>query len=364
MEKPANNPIVISGPPDFEFNMKVFLRIFIVLVALVQPGHAFDKVIIWGHKLHSHTHSYVHNGFYRAFQFLGYPTYWFDDQDYVEDFDFSNSLFLTEGQVDHNIPLREDCQYILHYCRSPKYQSLIEKGNCIILQVYNHGLYIYDEVGNPILESVPNPDTLIQVEPFVYCDPQGKRVYMPWATDLLPYEIDDVKESLKTVVKEPSVYWVGTYSGGLFGNILEIGPFEKACHMNNINFIHKNPWTPKRGISMQENCELIKRSYMAPAIVGTWQNEKGYIPCRIFKNISYGQMGITNSKTIYDLFEGKIVYNPNTFQLFYDAEKRIKEMKLEELYELMDFVKTKHTYLNRIQVLVEFSNYIKANTKS
>lgn len=26
------------------------------------------KVVIWGHKLHSHTHSYIHNAFYNAFK--------------------------------------------------------------------------------------------------------------------------------------------------------------------------------------------------------------------------------------------------------------------------------------------------------
>ncbi len=26
-----------------------------------------DKVVIWGHKLHSHTHSYIHNAFLVAF---------------------------------------------------------------------------------------------------------------------------------------------------------------------------------------------------------------------------------------------------------------------------------------------------------
>ena len=28
----------------------------------------FDKIIIWGHKLHTHTHSYIHYGFYKAFK--------------------------------------------------------------------------------------------------------------------------------------------------------------------------------------------------------------------------------------------------------------------------------------------------------
>jgi len=30
-----------------------------------------NKIIIWGHKLHSHTHSYIHSGYYEAFKKLG-----------------------------------------------------------------------------------------------------------------------------------------------------------------------------------------------------------------------------------------------------------------------------------------------------
>src|SRR5690348_13238916 len=40
------------------------LFLLFALSALHLQG--FEKVIIWGHKLHSHTHSYIHNGFYHA----------------------------------------------------------------------------------------------------------------------------------------------------------------------------------------------------------------------------------------------------------------------------------------------------------
>jgi hypothetical protein len=312
----------------------------------------FDQVVIWGHKLHSHTHSYVHNGFYLAFKHLGYPTYWFDDNDDVTDFDFSNALFLTEGQVDKNIPLRDDCRYILHYCRSPKYKQLIDSNRCIILQTYTDQLYEYDPFGNPVSGSQPDMEQIIQPAPYTIYDPMGKRVYMPWATDLLPHEIDYMKARLSLGNKERTVYWVGTIGGGPGGNDTEINPFIQACRENSIHFIHKNPWI--KGVSVDENVDLIARSYLAPTIVGRWQSEVGYIPCRIFKNISYGQMGLTNSKVVNDLFEGRVVYNPDTYQLFYDAQKRLQTISLEEIHEAMDFVKKNHTYLNRIQVLLDF----------
>ena len=39
----------------------------------------FSQIIIWGHKLHSHTHSYIHNAFYIAFKYLKYKVLWLDD---------------------------------------------------------------------------------------------------------------------------------------------------------------------------------------------------------------------------------------------------------------------------------------------
>lgn len=314
---------------------KYFLQLLLFSFSTCLP---FNKVVIWGHKLHSHTHSYIHNAFYRAFKHLGYQTYWFDNSDNVANFDFSNSLFITESQVDQKIPVRDDCRYILHNCNPQKYQKLLDCGKCINLQVY--------------VDDVANRPELIKIEDCIYQDLTNKLIYMPWATDLLPDEIDQLKNNIPQ--RSNTVYWIGTVGGGFFGNDTQINPFKGACLKNKINFQH-----PVH-LSVKENINLIRKSYMAPTIVGDWQQKVGYIPCRIFKNISYGQMGITNSKTVYELFQKKIVYNPNTYQLFYDAQKRLKTLKQEELFELMDFVKTKHTYLNRIQTLLDFLKLVEA----
>ena len=49
-----------------------------------------QKVIIWGHKLHSHTHSYIHNAYFTTFKKLGFETFWFDDKDDVSNFNFND----------------------------------------------------------------------------------------------------------------------------------------------------------------------------------------------------------------------------------------------------------------------------------
>lgn len=315
--------------------MKKLFSLLIVCFIPYVSLHSFEKVVIWGHKLHSHTHSYIHHGFYKAFVYLGYPTYWFDNADDTSQFDFSDSLFITEGQVDEKIPLRNDCTYILHNCDSPKYKSL-DPANRFYLQVYTDDVLKYKH--------------LIKLEPFIYCDRKQRCLYMPWATDLLPEEIEANKQNLSQCVDSKLVYWIGTIGGGQFGNIEELQPFKDACQNNDVKFIAK----PPRYVSLTDSVELIRNSYLAPAIVGSWQKSVGYIPCRIFKNISYGKMGLTNSRHVYELFEGKIVYNPDTYKLFYDGKERLKTLTIQELHELMDFVKTKHTYVNRIRTILSF----------
>lgn len=303
---------------------------------------AFNQVVIWGHPLHSHTHSYIHWAFERAFKHLGYKVYWLSDNDNIRDIDFSNSLFITEGQVDKRIPLRNDCRYIIHNCNIQKYKQLLDNGNCIILQVYTH-------------DCLDRNDTY--VAPCTYMDLPNKVIYMPWATDLLPHEIDTIKKNIHKQKHEKAVYMVGSISGDdMFGNAKEYDAFKRACLRNDI------AWRHPSNLSMEDNIKVTQKSYIAPAIQGKWQCLKGYVPCRIFKNISYGQWGATNSETVWKLFKQSginIIYNEDTYQLFYDAAKKAQEGSIEELYKQMDFVRDHHTYLNRIETLFWFMNQVK-----
>lgn len=286
------------------------------------------KIIIWGHKLHSHTHSYIHASFYKTFKYMGYETHWFDDTDDVSSFDFSNSLFITEGQVDKKIPKRHDCFYVLHNCNGNDYDVT----NKIGLQTYTsyYGSHIHGK--------------------YVHFD--GNTLTMCWATDLLPHEINtDVHYNNK---QYDSIFWVGTLGDGTFGNRNELTPFINRAKNKEKKFVHSDPWgSPK---SFEENCDMIRRSYLAPTIVGTWQKEKHYIPCRIFKNISYGKLGLTNSAAIKEMFGDMVVYSDDTAKLFDLAEERLNTITHQEMKDSMEFVKSNHTYINRCRSILECFN--------
>lgn len=323
----------------------------------------FNKVIIWGFPLYSHTHSFVHAGWYKGFKSLGYETYWFHDKEFPLDFDYENTLFISEGYADEKIPINNSSIYVIHVCKNPKkylYQGarLIDlRHNVKFLQDYSY-------------EYTMNKANLQKIDEVSYYEKSAsdsalrekyrnnisgyEALYISWATDLLPSEInfDDIN-----IKKTDEIYYIGSYWSA---NRLELEIFRNECIKNKINFIVRDPW--KERTTFEENKRLIQISYMAPDIRGSGvtcadsEIEKcnhlsiGFIPCRTFKNISYGQLGITNSPAVNELFNGRIIYNSNLSQLFYDAKNNLQNHEL--IREQMDFVKNKHTYINRINSIL------------
>lgn len=302
------------------------------------------KVCIWGHKFRDnyyHTHCHIHDAWYRAFTNVGANVCWFDDQDDVSGYDFHNTLFITEWQACNKMPLRDDAFYIVHN-RDERFKELSAKNRCMGTQTYTDDALSY---------------TVEKIAEGEYFDLAGRMLYMMWATDLLPHEI----ASPYSIKKESNIVnWVGTIGGSTFGNIKELEPFMKACSERGKEFKHYTSG-PGRLTDIATNVRLIRESYIAPTIVGTWQHEKGYVPCRIFKNISYGKLPGTNSprvKALFDSWGFDIVHNNDTHQLFYDMEADQNKKDVKELWRLIDFVRDNHTYLNRMKLFIDCANRV------
>ena len=295
----------------------------------------FKKVVIWGYPLNTHTHSYIHASFYKAFKNMGYETYWFNDSNF-ENLDFKNCLFIAAGEQERNIPLVKDSYYVLHNVDAKKY---IDAG-CKILVLQTH-----------TKKDKSDNDVILNKYTFVS---KGivDTLYMCWATDLLPHEID--LNYANNVVNPKKCLWIGTFgdSVGIFQNGTELDPFFNLCIRNDIDVVKINPWSSP--VSFDENKRLVNGSYISPTIQGPWQIENEYIPCRIFKNISYGHMGYTNSLAVNDVFEGELICDRNTENLFHRSmDFKNDPAHIEKLRFLMNEVKEKHTYINRINQIIE-----------
>jgi hypothetical protein len=177
---------------------------------------------------------------------------------------------------------------------------------------------------------------------FEFWQEDNNTLYMPWATDILPNEINENINNLK-IQKNNKALFIGSYWGGQYGNNNEIDLFKIGCQKNNIEFNILSQ------IEQTQSIKLIQNVFVAPTIVGKWQKNQGYIPCRIFKNVSYGQLGITNSKEAYEVINKLGVYNSNESELIKDALEKNNDIELRK--QAMEFVRDNHTYLNRISSL-------------
>ena len=281
-----------------------------------------NKIIIWGHKLHSHTHSYIHNAYFKAFKSLGYEVFWFDRTDNTSEFDFSNCIFFTEDQVKQGMPLRKDCKYVAHHIQ-PSFFNGIDT-------VLNLGNYIVDV------------EKYEKVKDQTYFDAKTKTLYQCWATDLLPDEINQedycqFDPSKKYVNYVGSLYEEGLEFAQEFGSVLQSKGKELRLY---------------RGVSDEENRELVRNSFLCPDFRNYHHIKVGYIPCRIFKTISYGQIVGTNSINVKRVFGDYVVFGSNPQELYDNMIECASNNKID-MMEAMLFIKFNHTYVNRAKTILK-----------
>jgi len=300
----------------------------------------FEKIIIYGHKLYDHTHSWVHYGFYKAFKYLKFNTFWYTDEDDISGISFSNSLFLTEGQVDVNIPLRNDCFYVLHNCDNPKYNQLpIEN----ILKI---NVYTADVPSKPNIVKMPYYDT-------IYYSVVNRKLYMSWPTPLLPPEIES---NMRNLISNPVVQKnQACFVGGLHNRIVKLNNIERQCISNDIDFVRR------LNITQSEKVKLIKDSKYPLAIVSDWQNTNDYVSDKVIQQISYCGYSITNSRISSELFDNRICYDDNIDTIIETGITYVdNNLTLLDKIELMDIVKEKYTYVARTRDILGMVKKIKA----
>jgi hypothetical protein len=316
------------------------------------------KIIIWGYPLYSHTHSYIHEAFFKAFKHLNFETYWFHDNDYPNNFDWNDCLFWTEGFADKNIPLNKTSTYFVHVCPDPS--KYINFGVKKFVDVrYNHlwhkdHVYSYTlnkekviKVGNCCyLEKAQPKKVLVTNDYHNYEIDDYDKFYITWATNKLPHEInfDDINYP-----RENKIYFCGNISSsGRCENYSKFIPFILQCQKHNIPFIHNDPF--QNPLPEDEVVLRTKKSLIAIDIRGPEHLRNGYVPCRTFKSISAGHLGTTNSEEVFKELEGHCLYESDCNLIFYKALEKIKDKKF--ILDGMKYVKDNHTYLNRIQSIL------------
>jgi hypothetical protein len=344
------------------------------------------KIVIWGFPLNSHTHSYVHYGWFKAFSSM-FPgnTFWFHDGDHPapDAFDYTNCLFITEGYADKQVPLDPTNVYMVHVCVDPKkYLSIGARLIDIRYHVSsindcNYSYNLDDKLTRGVVVPInfdpmggggrtgPMSCTLYEAEATstdlaprhrsgADLSRKYEAVYIYWATDLLPEEIN-----LEDRFTQPKTPFATTFIGSISdSNRNEIERLRQGCAQLGIGFNHVNPWS--KPVTFEEGRRCVLESVVAPDIrgsgdpykmasgdTGTAHKATGYIPCRLFKNISYGRIGAINCKRVRDLFGDLVVYHEDEAELVKMCFDRRQDY--EFVKRQMEWVRDNHTYINRVQ---------------
>tara|TARA_B100002019_G_scaffold194381_1_gene168334 strand:- start:632 stop:1669 length:1038 start_codon:yes stop_codon:yes gene_type:complete len=338
------------------------------------------KVIIWGFPLDTHTHSYTHSALYNAFKHLGHDAYWFHHQNYPDPaiFDYSNSLFITEGFADIDIPILSSSTYFVHNAINPgKY---LEKDARLVDIRFN-----VSEINDYNYNMVVDKKELTEIDPVSFYNPKAddsvlgdrykkglsgyEALHTIWATNLLPHEINLEDRFIQ---RENKFYFIGTIGGS---PALEMQKVAQTLHELGIPFVHRDPWS--NPCTFEENKSYMQKSIISLDVRGsdayhtnsdgnlelhgkpvTGGNHKkiGFIPCRIIKQMSFGRLPGTNSSAVKDLFGDYVIYNDDESKLPIDCLNFEKNPNHDLIYECMRNVQQNHTFINRANAILKVFN--------
>lgn len=322
----------------------------------------YKKIIVWGAKYDTgHTHAFIHGAIVRAAESMGIDTYWLDNRDNVDESFFDNAIVITEqwlvfaNGMSNMMPLNKTACYLVHYLGNRGSVEGNPGANMYLGRVGKLIDFRFTAVNGWGINGVEDKNYAYAFEPnkyeafndvsFYENSPDYDRFYTVWATDLLPDEIN-FEDRFKTL--ENRAFFCGTIredNGPLFEG------FMKKCEEHKIPFLYNSPW--QNPLPTEEVRKAVSTSLLPLDIRPSNHLANGYIACRPIKNLSYGALPMTNSKPIYDFFEGECAYAPESGDLFDVAMEMQKDPKTKDMIlNQMKRVKEHHTYINRVQDII------------
>ena len=329
-----------------------------------------NTLVVHGLKTSNHTHRYIHESIYNTFLHIAsnFPHYtiqvnWYNDDVCSPNNYNTNDKYLIFStphiETDIHLPILDNAYYILHYRKCKVYSD-------IPIVKYDHLLQTKRAVKYVEFRHSPDHinciDGVIKIEgtPFWF-DSESNEMNIAWATNLFPTDINKNIEKIRKS-KSPLFTLKSYFCGSIWrANQVEIDYWVKLCESHNIDCIMDR----QTDENVHQKC--VMDSYLAHSIQGKSQRQtsnKYYIPCRIFKNISYGAIPITNNIGVYNMLKDfRVIYDDDLDKLMEKALGRYDEIQnnyeeyKHEQIRIMEYVRDHHTYLNRIATCIQYGFY-------
>ncbi|KRE12004.1 hypothetical protein ASE63_19995 [Bosea sp. Root381] len=256
---------------------------------------------------------------------------------YIDDI-FERTLFFDEFRGDPNAPVRLAQNHV--------FQHLVKN--------------------RPAAEADFLPASGDRDLPFEYFSKSTRTLVTAWATDLLPGEIDQALAGIPKLASKQQANENVVFVGSVWHrNIAELGELVGACVSEGLrlqiyggcidrefirNYGHQADII-EGAVSDEEARKLTGEARIAPSIQGAGQIGY-YIPCRIFKNGSYGSALVSNNRLITSIFGSDCIIDRNISSLIRSSLNDTRINDADYLSSVMQDIAQKHTYFNRIETML------------
>ena len=289
-----------------------------------------QRIVVWGLRtVFNHSHHFIHGGFYLTLKKLGSPVIWVDDAPENIKVIMPGDFVIAVNVFMKYLPVVKGAKYCLHNAND-EFLDALGPDDCIRLQVFNKGSIPTEEQKkqevNPLLSGV------------AYYDSGINTLYQSWGAPLLAREF---YKPMRLEYKK-SEYFVGTIWDNELGqgNSKVIPVYQNALRKFGVRFMHV------QGAPELINPLYVRHAAVGASIVGNWQREIGYAPCRLFKAVSFGRPGLINADAISLAYPWAIC-NENIPELI-DYSFGLNANQTEELVHYQQSFVAQETYEKKI----------------
>lgn len=246
----------------------------------------YRKIVLWGATQSLDSTRHIYRAYHDTLAKLGIPVVWVADAPASrEAIGAGDLVFAMDIWGAHIGPAIADVDYVLHnFTPDHELSQTIDERRLLRLQVYTDDALQWEH------------ETWDACRLF---HRGGRTLFQPWGTDLLAEEFYDPVFNLGA---EECCFVGAIWDDNGLGNAQMIPELTAALERRRLTFTHLTQ------VSDEANIAAVRRSRIAPAIAGGWQVSKNYMPCRVFKNVSYGQLAVTNVPRFHDLFGDSFVW--------------------------------------------------------
>jgi hypothetical protein len=267
---------------------------------------------------------------------MGFSTIWLDDVPSSNLVDLKNALVISEDQADENLQASPNASYVLHHSTKRKYH---DEG----AEVLNLANFTVAHI-RKMRDDVSVLSGLEELDEVTYYDSSTRTLYQPWATNLLPTEISSDMVMTPTRLTK-HIHYIGTIGHDGIRSVMR-----RVRHQS---------WKLQLRLKVHSRVDdataqaLLCSSRTAFDIRGNHHRNVGYIPCRIWKGLSYGLPMTSNSPLLETVFGDRVKFKAFADDFLESAIEHTVHFEREQIMDNQSWIRSRHTYVNRARRILE-----------